>query len=69
MDNNDFHNALYKEYCLRETIEMKNRQLQYQNQKLKEMLEYCVNEFKGLPHSLGYEFTHIPNIEKLLTEK
>lgn len=29
-------------------------------------LQKTLNEFKGLPHSLGYEFTHTPQIEALI---
>lgn len=32
------------------------------------LLRKARNEFKGLPHSLGYEFTHLPEIDAALAK-
>jgi len=32
------------------------------NQQLLEALEHAVSEYEKLPHSLGYEFTHLPSM-------
>jgi hypothetical protein len=40
--------------------------------KAKELLSDCLKEFEGLPHSLGYSFTHTEKLRayiKMLEEK
>ena len=61
MTNEEFHDALYRERCRREVIENENR-------RLRRLLEKARDEFAGLPHSLGYEFTHLPEIEAELNK-
>lgn len=39
-----------------------------ENERLVQLLEKARDEFKGLPHSLGYEFTHLGEIETKLLE-
>lgn len=33
-----------------------------------DMLIQCRKEFAGLPHSLGYDFTHLPKLDALIAE-
>ena len=33
---------------------------------LREQLATAVKEYEGLPHSLGYEFTHLPDMRAAL---
>lgn len=35
---------------------------------LVEALEMSLNEFNGLPHSLGYDFTHAPKLRSLISK-
>ena len=40
--------------------------LEEENRRLRSLLVKARDEFKGLPHSLGYEFTHLPEIDEAL---
>lgn len=44
------------------------KDLETKNTVLVELLAKLRDEFKKLPHSLGYEFTHLPEIDKKLAE-
>jgi hypothetical protein len=41
-------------------------EIERQRDKLLAALKEMRDEFNGLPHSLGYEFTHLPKIEALI---
>lgn len=43
-----------------------SRQLETQVQELREALEMLNNEFKRLPHSLSYRYTHTGKVDAIL---
>lgn len=44
------------------------RQLETDVQELREALEMLNNEFKQLPHSLGYRYTHTEKVDAILAK-
>lgn len=43
-------------------------QLKEQRDELLEALRIAVEEYRKLPHSLGYEFTHLPAMEAAISK-
>lgn len=53
--------------ALTDDQETKMLELTASNNQLREALELARKEYERLPHSLGYEFTHLPIINKALS--
>lgn len=49
-------------------LEAENERLRTRAEKAEALLRKCRDEFTGLPHSLGYDFTHLPEITAHLSE-